>query len=183
MSHHSSSPHTTVLILPPFSSCIFLLLWSRFAYKKMHKYIRERTSVFCQSLLWNPNIGDIYRCSSLYIFSSCFINNPYHLLYTTTQEPSVFLAGLASVSLLLQLQHPSQGWEFTDLILLLSFLKGISSRAGFFLLYRPRQILHWIPACHSRTDTARISFWRRKLHVDAHITWHSAERRYHWLVC
>lgn len=78
--HHFSSPHTTVLTLPRFSSCIFLPLWSRFAYKIIHKYIRERTSVFCQSLLWKPNIGNIYRCSSLCIFSSCIINNSYHLL-------------------------------------------------------------------------------------------------------
>lgn len=80
MPHHSSSSHTTVLILPPFSSCILLLLWSRFAYEIIHKCIRQATSVFCQSLLWKPNIGNIYRCSSLCIFSSWNINNSYHLL-------------------------------------------------------------------------------------------------------
>lgn len=177
--HHSSSPHTTILILPPFSSCIFLLLWSRFAYKMIHKYIRERTSIFA-SLCSGNQILEIFTEVPLFAFSppaSSIILTTF--FYMTTQEPSLHwwlsfrpLASATSAS-------------FSRLRMLRIYRPNSPRirRASYFLFYRPRQILHWIPACLSSSDTAWILFWRRKLHTDAHITWQSAERRYHLLVC
>lgn len=88
--------------------------------KTNNKYITERTSGFAGSQLWSPNIGDTYRCFSLYIFSTCSLNKSWHIPpCMTMQEPSVSFPDLASVYLFLQLQHtyPSSACRFTDLIL------------------------------------------------------------------
>lgn len=83
----------------------------------MNKYITERTGGFCSGTQILQIFTDVslftssppVASTSLATFSFCM----------TTQEPSVSLAGLASVSLLLQLQqaYPSSACEFTGLIL------------------------------------------------------------------
>lgn len=126
--------------LPPFPSCTMLLPAVEsldLPTKTNNKYITERTSGFWGSQLWSPNIGDTYRCFSLYIFSTCSLNKSWHIPpCMAMQEPSVSFPDLASIYLFLQLQHtyPSSACRFTDLILYSGNFKLVLRQVTYIFL-------------------------------------------------